>query len=197
MRDLIVATRNSNKLAELQAATDRVRLMPLPDSAPDVTEGTNSLEENAALKAISAAKHLSTPTIADDTGFFVDALDGAPGVLAARFGGGGTTEDDRRELVLESLRLAGEDAPRTARYRTLLCYATPDGLTLLAEGVVEGVIPPSQRGDGGFGYDAVFVPLEGDGRTFAEMSRIEKAAMSHRGRAMRTFIRDHGTALGF
>jgi len=195
MTELTVATRNANKLAELQAASDRVHLRPLPESAPEVEEGTESLEDNACLKAQSAAQYLGLPALADDTGFYVEALDGAPGVLSARFGGKGTTENDRRELVLERLREGGEGLSRSARYRTVLCLALPSGETVFADGVVEGVVASEQRGEGGFGYDAIFMPAEGDGRTFAQMSRDEKSAMSHRGRAMRSLLEIHGVLL--
>lgn len=195
MIELTVGTRNSNKLAELQQACPDIKLVPLPDAAPEVTEGTTSLEENARLKAESAAKFLQRPAVADDTGFFVDALDGAPGVLAARFGGHRNSEHARRELVLQRLRELGPEIDRSARYQTVLCLALPTGECLFSEGVVEGAVAPEQRGEGGFGYDAVFIPADGDGRTFAEMSREEKGRMSHRARAMRAMMKGHGSRL--
>lgn len=194
MYSLVVATRNKNKLAELSQAcgTDLV-LEPLPSEARSVTEGTEGLEENAILKAAAAAEDLGRPALADDTGFFVDALDGRPGVLSARFGGLGS-EGERRQLLLSMLE--GVQLPRrTAHYETVLCLAFPDGTRLLSRGAVYGTVPLQERGSGGFGYDAVFVPAEGNGLSFAEIARDEKNELSHRGRAMRALLAEHADAI--
>ncbi|MDQ2678400.1 MAG: non-canonical purine NTP pyrophosphatase, partial [Actinomycetota bacterium] len=125
--------------------------------------------------------------LADDSGLEVDALDGAPGVRSARFAGEDATDADNVSLLLE--RLAGvPDDERTARFRCVIVLQRPDGTELVADGSVEGRIIDAPRGESGFGYDPVFVPTEGNGRTFAEMSADEKHAISHRGRALRSLV---------
>jgi XTP/dITP diphosphohydrolase len=125
------------------------------------------------------------PAIADDTGLEVDALGGAPGVYSARFAGPDATYADNVARLLE--RLAGvEPRNRTARFSTVAVAHWPDGREVAAIGEVDGTIAEAPRGSQGFGYDPVFVPAEGDGRTFAEMAAAEKHALSHRGRAFRT-----------
>ena len=122
------------------------------------------------------------PSVADDTGLEVAALDGAPGVRSSRYAGPSATYADNCEKLLRELA-AGDD--RRGRFRTVALVRFPDGRELVAEGVVEGTIAREARGTAGFGYDPLFVPDEGDGRTFAEMAAAEKHALSHRGRAFR------------
>ena len=119
-------------------------------------------------------------------GLEVDALDGAPGVISARYAGEDVTYQDNVDKLLAELGRVGatEPAQRTARFRTVVMVVWPDGAELSVEGSVEGVIAAAPTGDGGFGYDPVFVPIEADGRTFAEMGD-EKHEISHRGRAFR------------
>jgi XTP/dITP diphosphohydrolase len=124
------------------------------------------------------------PALADDTGLLVDALDGRPGVRSARYAGEGATYADNEAKLLDELRDVPAPA-RTARFVTVAIVRWPDGRELVASGRVDGTITTEVRGAGGFGYDPVFVPDEGDGRTFAEMSAAEKHACSHRGRAFR------------
>ena len=119
---------------------------------------------------------------ADDTGLEVDALDGAPGVYAARYAGPDATYADNVAKLLRELE-GVYPALRTARFATVAIASWPDGREVVAQGVVEGVIAAAPAGEYGFGYDPVFVPVEGDGRTFAQMSAAEKHALSHRGRA--------------
>ena len=128
---------------------------------------------------------------AHDSGLQVDALDGAPGVHSARFAGESATDADNVTLLLAELdrRRATDASQRTARFRCVLVLRWPDGRELVTEGAVEGRIAPVPSGDGGFGYDPVFVPTEGDGRTFAAMTGAEKQAISHRGRALRDLVR--------
>jgi XTP/dITP diphosphohydrolase len=123
--------------------------------------------------------------VADDTGLEVAALGGAPGVHTARFAGEDATYADNRAKLLATL--AGR-TDRAARFRTVAMVVWPDGRELAVEGVCDGTIPDEERGQRGFGYDAVFRPDEGDGRTFAEMSEDEKSAVSHRGRAFRGLL---------
>ena len=144
-----------------------------------------TLEANARLKAVGLSQATGLPAIADDTGLEVDALGGAPGVYSARFAGPDATYADNCNLLLR--RLDGVPPERrTARFATVALAHWPDGREAAALGTVEGEIAETARGEGGFGYDAVFVPGEGDGRTFAEMTAAEKHAISHRGRAFRT-----------
>lgn len=152
--------------------------------APDVAETGITLEENARIKASALCGAVGLPAIADDTGLLVDALDGAPGVYSARYAGEDATYADNVAKLLEELTGVSDES-RTARFVTVAIVRWPDGRELVAGGSVEGRITGSARGTGGFGYDPVFVPVEGDGRTFAEMSADEKHALSHRGRAVR------------
>jgi XTP/dITP diphosphohydrolase len=185
----VLATANPDKAAEitriLRDAGAPVDLEPRPANVPDVEETGATLEANARLKAVGLATATGLPAIADDTGLEVDALGGAPGAYSARFAGPDATYADNCILLLR--RLDGVPAARrTARFATVALAHWPDGREAAALGTVEGTIAETVRGDGGFGYDPVFVPLEGDGRTFAEMTAAEKHAISHRGRAFRT-----------
>jgi XTP/dITP diphosphohydrolase len=185
----VLATANPDKAAEiaqiLRDAGAPIELEPRPADVPDVEETGATLEANARLKAIGLAAATGRPAIADDTGLEVDALGGAPGVYSARFAGPDATYADNCTLLLR--RLDGVPAERrTARFATVALAHWPDGREAAALGTVEGTITAAARGDGGFGYDPVFVPHVGDGRTFAEMTVAEKHAISHRGRAFRT-----------
>jgi XTP/dITP diphosphohydrolase len=142
------------------------------------------LLENARLKAAAIAAATGEAAVADDTGLLVDALDGAPGVWSARFAGEGATYADNVAKLLNQLDGVGPER-RTARFETVALVRWPDGREVASTGAVEGLIATAPRGDGGFGYDPVFVPREGDGRTFAELRPEEKHALSHRGRAFR------------
>ena len=162
-----------------------LELEPRPRDLADVDETGATLEDNARLKASAVSAHTGVPAIADDTGLEVDVLGGEPGVRSARFAGEQATYADNVNLLLE--RMAGVAAERrTARFATVAIARWPDGREVAAIGTVEGTIAIEPRGSAGFGYDPVFVPDEGDGRTFAEMTAAEKHACSHRGRAFRT-----------
>jgi XTP/dITP diphosphohydrolase len=181
----VLASANPAKAAEMAALLDGVvDVAPRPADIPDVIEDAPDLEGNARLKAHAVRAATGSIAVADDTGLFVDALDGAPGVRSARFAG--EPADDAANVALLLSRLEGfPTAARTARFVTVVVVARPDSSETVVEGSVDGVIATDGRGDGGFGYDPVFIPLEGDGRTFAEMDAAEKNALSHRGRAMR------------
>ncbi|HTL83875.1 MAG TPA: RdgB/HAM1 family non-canonical purine NTP pyrophosphatase [Acidimicrobiia bacterium] len=157
------------------------RVRPLSE-APDVEETGATLEENARIKARALADALSMLAVADDTGLEVDALDGAPGVYSARYAGEHATYADN---VAKLLRELGDATSRAARFATVAIARRPDGTETLRRGEVEGRIASAPTGESGFGYDPVFVPDEGGGRTFAEMDAGEKHAISHRGRAFR------------
>ncbi len=179
---LVSATANPHKLVEITAILgDAIEVRPRPAEVPDVVEDAPDLVGNARLKADAIHTASGLAAVADDTGLEVDALDGRPGVHSARFAGPDATDADNVALLLERL----EGSPdRHARFRTV-AYVTWGDRSVWAEGVCEGSIAEAPRGASGFGYDPVFVPTEGDGRTFAEMTAEEKDAMSHRGRAFR------------
>jgi XTP/dITP diphosphohydrolase len=141
---------------------------------PEPVEDGATLLDNARIKARVIVAATGEAAVADDTGLEVDALGGRPGVTTARYGG-----PDR---LLEEL--VGV-ADRRARWRTVALVLRPDGTEVVAQGTCDGVITDARRGDGGFGYDPVFVPDAGDGRAFAEMTRAEKNILSHRGHAFR------------
>jgi XTP/dITP diphosphohydrolase len=192
---LVIASANPDKVTEIETilreAVPDLELVPRPADVPDVAEDGDTLEANARLKAVAIAAAAGEPAVADDTGLEVDALGGAPGVLAARYAGEDATYADNVRKVLAELERVGarSASERRARFRTVAMVRTPDGQELIGEGAVEGTIAAAPRGDGTFGYDPVFVPDDGDGRTFAEMSPDEKHTMSHRGRAFRALAR--------
>ena len=178
----VLASANPDKAAEIAAILDGIDLVPRPPELADVDETGETLEDNARLKAVALVEATGLAAIADDTGLEVAALGGAPGVYSARYSGPGASYASNCRKLLSELTGAHD---RSARFRTVALARFPDGRELIAEGVVDGRIAPFPRGDAGFGYDPVFVPDEGDGRTFAEMTAEEKHAVSHRGRAFR------------
>ena len=184
---VVAATANAHKLDEMRGIFgDAVTLLPRPDDLAEVVEDADTFVGNARLKAIAVAEHTGHVALADDSGLEVDALDGEPGVQSAYYGGG--DHDDaanRARLVRE---LAGVASPRSARFRTVIVLRWPDGREVVADGACEGQIIDQERGDQGFGYDPLFVPDDGDGRTFGEHSAEEKNAMSHRSRACRALL---------
>jgi XTP/dITP diphosphohydrolase len=185
---LVCASANPDKVAEIAALLgDAVELLPRPPGVPDVVEDAPTLEGNARLKAAAIAAASGQPAVADDTGLEVDALDGAPGVMTARFAGETATYADNVAKLLADLDGVPRER-RTARFRAVALVRWPDGREVAAEGVCPGRIALAARGERGFGYDPVFVPDEGDGRTFAEMSEEEKHALSHRGRSIRALL---------
>jgi XTP/dITP diphosphohydrolase len=182
----VLATANPGKVVEIEGLLgDRVELVPRPADVPDVVEDADTLEGNARLKAVALVTATGLPAVADDTGLEVEALGGAPGVHSARYAG--DDGDAVRNVAKLLAELAGRPDPadRRARFRTVALLRWPDGRELVAEGTVEGAIAPARSGDGGFGYDPVFVPDGAGGRTFAELTLPEKQAVSHRGRAFR------------
>jgi XTP/dITP diphosphohydrolase len=189
---MVIATANPDKAAEIVALVtdtvgDRVELVARPSSLGEVDETGDTLEENARLKAMALVEATGLPAIADDTGLEVDALGGAPGVFSSRYSGEHASYDDNVAKLLGDLEAAGASGPeeRRARFRTVAMACFPGGREVAAHGVVEGTIAPERRGSAGFGYDPVFVPDGGDGRTYAEMSIAEKNTRSHRARAFR------------
>lgn len=185
-RRIVLATANPDKAREIVDAFDGldVELIPRPASVPDVDETGETLLDNARLKACALRDATGEDALADDTGLEVDALGGAPGVYSARYAGEAATYSDNVHKLVAEMAAARRNA-RTARFRTVLVLAGTDGSELAVDGVAEGVIAEAPRGTAGFGYDPVFVPAGGRGRTFAEMSLAEKQSLSHRGRALR------------
>ena len=186
--DLVLATRNPGKVAELEARLSGLGVALVTAAsldAPAVEEDADTLAGNAQKKARALWEHAGQPALADDTGLEVDALGGAPGVFSARFAGPEADADqNRRQLLAE---MAGTET-RTARFRTVLAYVDADGVRTF-DGVCEGLIATEEAGTAGFGYDSVFRPADGDGRTFAQMSADEKNKISHRGQALDAFSR--------
>jgi XTP/dITP diphosphohydrolase len=178
----VLASANPDKAREIAAILTGHDLVPRPADVPDVDETGETLEENARLKAVALVDATGEAAVADDTGLEVAALGGAPGVYSARYAGEDATYADNVAKLVRSLEGAGD---RRARFRTGALARFPDGREVIAEGVVDGTITAEARGAAGFGYDPLFVPDEGDGRTFAEMTAEEKHAVSHRGRAFR------------
>jgi XTP/dITP diphosphohydrolase len=178
-----LATGNPHKVDEIAAILGDSVVVSALDTGVEETGST--FEENARLKARAACSASGALSLADDSGIVIDALGGAPGVHSARW----TDEGDWIPRVLRELD-GLDPSKRTARYVCVAVAAWPDGRVVARDGVVEGRIAPAPRGMGGFGYDPIFIPLEGDGRTFGEMDAAEKHALSHRGRAFRALLGD-------
>ena len=195
---LVVASLNRAKAAEIARILSdegiEFDVLSLADS-PHVElppETAETFADNALAKARHAAAALGMAAAADDSGLEVDALDGAPGVLSARYAGEAASDEDRYRKLLGELREVPNNR-RAARFQYTAAYATPDGQVLLAQGTCEGTIAREPSGSGGFGYDPVFIP-EGEERTMAQLASTEKHAVSHRGRAFRKLakmIREH------
>jgi XTP/dITP diphosphohydrolase len=183
MPQLLLATNNPHKVAEFRMLLAECgwEVVSATDIGLHVTvdESGETYAENAALKALAFARASGLTSLADDSGLEVDALDGAPGVHAARFAGPEATDADRRRLLLRRLSGVSIDR-RTARFRAVLALATPEGDVVSTEGVLEGRITDSERGENGFGYDPIF-ELPDRGLTLAELSADEKNRISHRG----------------
>lgn len=182
---MVIATRNPGKTAEIR---DLLREFPVEVKSlsdfgpiPEVKEDGRTFEENAYLKSSFTARILGLPALADDSGLKVEALNGAPGVLSARYGGEGASDADRCRKLLENMK---DRANRRAVFECVISLAVPSGPALTYEGECAGLITEVPSGSSGFGYDPVFFypPL---GRTFAQLSREEKSRVSHRGKALR------------
>ena len=182
-REIVCATANPGKVAEIaDLLPDGWALLPRPATVGEVIEDAGTLVGNARLKARAILAATGKAAVADDTGLEVAALGGAPGVDTAVYAGEGCTDADNRRKMLGVLSGVSD---RSARFVTVVLVAWPDGSETIVEGLCAGRIAEAERGDRGFGFDQLFVPDDGDGRTFAEMSADEKNAISHRGRAFR------------
>ncbi len=193
MISLLIATRNAHKTAEFSQllgtdfALQDLRAYP---EIREVVEDGVTFAENARLKAVEVSRQISGMVLADDSGLEVDSLDGEPGVYSARYAGEKVTDEQNRRKLQSALTGLAPDTRPTARFRCALAVARKGRLLAAVEGTVEGEITEIERGDKGFGYDPLFVP-RGSDRTFAELSREEKNAISHRAEAvaqLRSFL---------
>ena len=183
--ELVLATRNAHKIEEFARILVPHTVVPLPAEVELPPETGSTFVENALIKARAAADGTGRPVFADDSGIEATALDGAPGIYSARFAGENATDDENLDKLLRSVPANGD---RRVAYVCALVYLGPDGEPQAFVERCHGLLAPSRRGDGGFGYDPAFVANEtGDGRTMAELTADEKDAISHRGRAARAF----------
>jgi XTP/dITP diphosphohydrolase len=187
-RSVIVATRNADKLTELGEILPALELEPLPDAVTLPPEDGATFAANALGKARAARAQTGRPAIADDSGIAAAALGGRPGVRSARYAGPEATDAENLALLLEEMRTV-ED--RSVAYVCAIAYVDADGTEIVREASCEGTLAERPRGEGGFGYDPAFLPVDyADGRTMAELSGAEKHAISHRGRAARAIAAD-------
>ena len=189
---LLIATKNKGKIEEIRALLRDIPILLLPLSSfpdlPDVLEDGATFRENALKKARIIAHSSGIVTIADDSGLCIDALDGRPGVLSARYGGERATDSEKCALILEEMDQVPEHL-RTARFVCIIALITPQGEEKVFEGTCEGRIIREMRGRAGFGYDPIFYHPD-SGHTFAEMDSEKKNRVSHRGRALHE-LRDY------
>jgi XTP/dITP diphosphohydrolase len=184
----VLATANAHKAHEIRQVLEPygVELLPRPLEVADVDETEETLEGNALLKARTLTDATGLPAISDDTGLFIDALGGRPGVYSARYAGESATFADNVSKALTELD-GVDDARRSAYFRSVIAVTYPDGSSWWVDGVLDGVILHSPVGEGGFGYDVIFAPADFGGTSLAQMSADEKNAISHRGQALRAF----------
>ncbi|MCD8331186.1 MAG: XTP/dITP diphosphatase [Oscillospiraceae bacterium] len=198
----VLASQNKKKLEEMRAILSELGVEILSEAQAgvdvEVEETGVTFEENALLKATAVMKASGLPAIADDSGLCVDALEGAPGVYSARYGGEGLDDAGRSRLVLENVR---GQLSRACGFVCAICCAFPNGDTLTARGECRGTLAYAPQGENGFGYDPIFF-LPEEKKTFAQLTTEEKSRISHRGRALREFAQtlktymegnEHGT----
>jgi len=188
MKEIVVATQNKGKIAEIVLALSPLpfKVLALSDfgSIPEAVENGASFAENAILKARHYTKYTGKACLADDSGLEVDALEGAPGIYSARFAGANADDDANNQKLIDKLTNV-VDEKRTGRFRCVLAYVDTDESVMTTDGVCEGVILEEKRGVGGFGYDCLFYVPELK-KTMAEISKSDKNAISHRGRALKS-----------
>ena len=187
MKRIVFATNNAHKLAEMRKIVgERYEIISLAELGchEDIPETANTLEGNAVMKAQWVSDHYGVDCFSDDTGLEIDALGGEPGVHSARYATDGHDSEANIDKVLGKLDGVTD---RRARFRTVIALLLNGELHTFT-GVVEGQILTERHGTGGFGYDSIFLPDEGSGQTFAEMSSEGKNAISHRGRATRALV---------
>lgn len=179
----IIATHNKKKLAEMERILNPIGIEVSTAQLQEVDETGTTFAENAYLKANVACKETGLPAIADDSGLAVDALNGAPGIYSARYAGEHATDLQKMEKLLYELKDVPKEK-RTARFVCSICCVFPNGDYITAEGTCEGTIAFELTGDGGFGYDPIFLVGE---QSFGQLSNEEKDRMSHRGKALMLF----------
>lgn len=199
MPDLVLATRNKGKIAEVQRLISlhapQITLRSVSEfNLDDVEETGTTFEENALLKAETIARQTGLPALADDSGIAIDALDGAPGVYSARWSG--VHGDDAANVAKVLLELSDvPDEDRGAQFVCVIALAHPDGRSIIVRGEVEGVVRRNPIGNHGFGYDPIFQP-DGYAITTAQMDPETKDAISHRGKALREIASKIGPFIG-
>ncbi len=180
---LLLASRNKDKIKEIRSVLKDIDIELITadeiESLPEVIEDGSTLEENAIKKAQICARFSGILTVADDTGLFVEALEGKPGIYAARYAGESCTYADNRNKMLAELKGIKN---RNAEFRTVVALASPDKVICTAAGAVKGTITTKESGKNGFGYDPIFL-VEKTGKTFAEMTDSKKNLISHRSQA--------------
>jgi len=190
MTQVVLATHNAHKIAELQAIVSRVR----PDievvgyDGPEPVEDGTTFQANALIKARTAARHTGLVALADDSGICVDVLGGSPGVFSAYWAGHKKDDAANLELLLDQISDLHRDEDRTAHYTSVIALVTPQGTEHTVEGIWPGHVARETRGEGGFGYDPIFIPAGTDGRSAAELTAAEKNAVSHRARALEALV---------
>lgn len=184
---LVLASKNKKKLAEMNEILSNLGIEVCSEQEAgvdvEVEETGTTFEENSMLKAQAVGKASGMPAIADDSGLYVDALGGAPGVYSARYGGEGLDDVQRYQLLMENMR---GQMPRTAKFVCVITCCFPNGDVITARGECHGTIAYAPMGEGGFGYDPVFFvpPMK---KTFAQLTAEEKNQISHRGQALKEF----------
>ena len=192
---LVLASKNAKKLVEMNDILSHLGIEVCSEAEAgvdlEVEETGTTFEENSMLKARAVMEASGLPAIADDSGLCVDCLNGAPGVYSARYGGEGLDDPARYRLLLENMR---GQMTRTAKFVSVITCCFPNGDVLTARGECPGTIAYAPMGEGGFGYDPVFLIPE-KGKTFGQLSPEEKSAISHRGKALAAFVEKLGTYL--
>ena len=184
---IVAATGNKHKIEEIESITKRFGMNVITKAEAgvgdlEVEETGTTFEENSFIKAEAIMKATGLPAIADDSGLEADALDGAPGVYSARFSGEGATDESNNAKLLKLMENVPDDK-RSARFVSVVTLCFPDGTVVAARGECPGTLIRSPQGDGGFGYDPLFVPVGYD-KTYAEISAEEKNIISHRAKAL-------------
>ena len=189
MTRVVLATHNAHKVAELQSIVSRVRpdIEVVSYDGPEPVEDGTSFQANALIKARTAAAHTGLVALADDSGICVDVLGGSPGVFSAYWAGHDKDDGANLALLLDQISDLVRDEDRTAHYTSVIALVTPEGAEHTVEGIWPGRVAREPRGEGGFGYDPIFVP-DGDDRSAAELTASEKNAVSHRSRALEAIV---------
>jgi XTP/dITP diphosphohydrolase len=191
--EIVIATKNKGKIEEIKGYNKdfkKIKWLAYEDfkGIPEIKEVGGSFLDNAIIKAEEVSKFLGKSVLADDSGLIVDALEGKPGIYSSRYAGPDATDEDNRVKLLEELKRIKDPLKRTARFICSMIYwDAEEGLIFKTEGVCEGRISFEEKGQGGFGYDPIFIP-EGLDRTMAQLSRDEKNRISHRGKALADFF---------